>query len=1107
MSLRDLILQQFEPAIATALIEFGKHLSTIDADVVVFMARKSLCLYDVLQKIGVPPVEKVVVSDRILNMDFTALKGKKIALIDDTLILGTTLAKAKEQVRNATGVVPSVHVFCADSEWWSRDLILPEYIGLELNDAEVMTFCTGVVRALGLLPRPYLVDFPLSTPLRLHPGDLQCAMSSTEWITCDVSSAFQRQHDVFSMTLFPTSTLLDEWASSVGNEVLSCTDLVKARMFGRRVQDVYWVQFVPLVTLKPMATEQVDKLLDSCLTRLLRGSEEQKTLRGALNTPIARQRAIQYSLSCALGHRLFKSVADAIETPVALSFDINEASRHYGPWLEKTFSTIHDNCALLWDQPLTKSESGFIGTEVAVIPSRVQQSADELLHGLRRDTTELPEGAEFQRQTDRNVVTTLTEVFLQLFSAKEMPARKLVKQLGAKALRPSLDEEQHLERLDTGIPWRNLFEHLQQVLRVPLSDSTQNIFSLALDQANDLGVLVPITCESQGVVFRAYRHGEDVRFADSELALAFDAIKGLLDHSGRPSVPRLTLEKLLVLLIKCGAANGFLEPYYGTSGADGIARIAFHLQGAIPVITRGPRDHADRDLWLTRYLLDRQVISQNTDGTYGPKRRPDGHYLRANAPGQAYELGALVGMVTSAAAGRRPTLGHSDLILLATCGTPRHTAAALEVELRIFSRWYAETLQPALDRAVWQQPDSLRELRKVLLRQSGGHEAVHGIRLKFVGYREGAPAQIVKQCESFLRAERELDARRWSAIWAATDHSAVGETEQFDPFIDKMATLGWEMACALGLLELAIDVQLASLDPTTEAGSASKVVDKIRSYTEAMQRAAAPDSALAKRVTSRMTELRDSGFARFDCGAVVKYLREKIQDRLPALDGIAETVSAMTEEYGRLVGRHDYTYMAHYDIIDSTGTEGGRQGKDLEQYRNGVRNFKRLVNEQIHRLGIQARKERAEVYCWNGDKSSTNDEKHIFVSGKFALRYLENVVTELLEGAHAFKLRIRLFVVPCNFAGTAAYRSDDQTEIQGERFWEHYSRIARHAKSREPKAFEGDGFVAIATEKLIAGLKRTRGVEWRDATTFVAESEIELLTRQTTVRCAVAKSH
>ena len=130
----------------------------------------------------------------------------------------------------------------------------------------------------------------------------------------------------------------------------------------------------------------------------------------------------------------------------------------------------------------------------------------------------------------------------------------------------------------------------------------------------------------------------------------------------------------------------------------------FHLQGAIPVITRGPRDHADRDLWLTRYLLDRQVILQNTDGTYGPKGRPDGHYLRANAPGQAYELGALAGMVTSAAAGHRPALGHSELILIATCGTPRHTAAALEVELRIFSRWYAEILRPALDRQPGSSP-------------------------------------------------------------------------------------------------------------------------------------------------------------------------------------------------------------------------------------------------------------------------------------------------------------------------------------------------------------------------------------------------------------------
>jgi hypothetical protein len=67
MRMSDAILEQFEPDIAVALIEFGKALSQIEADVFVFMARKSLCLYDVLLRLGTPPIERTLVSDRVLD--------------------------------------------------------------------------------------------------------------------------------------------------------------------------------------------------------------------------------------------------------------------------------------------------------------------------------------------------------------------------------------------------------------------------------------------------------------------------------------------------------------------------------------------------------------------------------------------------------------------------------------------------------------------------------------------------------------------------------------------------------------------------------------------------------------------------------------------------------------------------------------------------------------------------------------------------------------------------------------------------------------------------------------------------------------------------------
>jgi hypothetical protein len=217
---RSTILGQFETDVAMALIEFGKSIRTIDADVLVFMARKSLCLYDVLLRIGVPPAEQWVVSDRLLDMRLDNLKGKRIALIDDTLILGTTLAKTRKFLLEEGIQSVQVHAFCIDEKWWCRELIKPDSVALHLSDERVMTFCTAAVRAISLLPRPYLVDFPISRPLKIPADEAQCFLSNIEWRTYNISTHLQQSFDVSALSFFPTltprSNLSNAWDLTYG---------------------------------------------------------------------------------------------------------------------------------------------------------------------------------------------------------------------------------------------------------------------------------------------------------------------------------------------------------------------------------------------------------------------------------------------------------------------------------------------------------------------------------------------------------------------------------------------------------------------------------------------------------------------------------------------------------------------------------------------------------------------------------------------------------------------------------------------------------------------------------------------------------------------------
>jgi len=272
MKLRDIILSQFEPDIASPLIEFGKNLSRIDADMIMFMARKSLCLYDVLLLLGIAPIEKSVVSDRTLDMRLDPFIGKKVALIDDTLILGTTLAKTKRLLETEAKATVMVNVFCADRNSWCRELLQPTSIAIELDHQRLMTFCTAEVRVLSLIPRPYIVDFPLSRPIRIRTGDSQCMLSSVEWLSFKISTKLQERNGVNLFTFFPTDDVLEELTKGFGEQISSLIDIVKVRAFARKQEEVYWTQLVPIVTLKPVNQSDITPLLEFLVERISEAS-------------------------------------------------------------------------------------------------------------------------------------------------------------------------------------------------------------------------------------------------------------------------------------------------------------------------------------------------------------------------------------------------------------------------------------------------------------------------------------------------------------------------------------------------------------------------------------------------------------------------------------------------------------------------------------------------------------------------------------------------------------------------------------------------------------------------------------------------------------------
>lgn len=1120
MNLQKTLLAQFEPDIAKQLLVFGQHLSTVDADIFMFLARKSLRLYDVLLKLGISPIERCIVSDRCLDMRLDSFKGKRVALIDDTLILGTSLAKAKKQLEQV-GAQVSTHVFCLDREWHSPEIIVPDNVAVELSDDRVMTFCTSEVRALSLTPRPYLVDFPLSRPFRIQDDELDSLLADTGWTAMKLTTELQERNGVATLTFFPASSTLTQFEQIFGKDIFKCLEILKVRMWAKSLENAWHVQIVPIVTLCPLLEESLATLSDYLLELVLGNTPASLRLKSYCESPRARQRLCQFIFSIAIGQQFVTDAQQRIGREIHWHFDHDETDRHYGPWLHEEMAFLVENifgwlCTRA--APIKQPPK----LERAPIPESVCQWTETSIGTDKRTRTRLL--TKQPRNRSVSLLADFAEVFRNIYDIRELPARQEARKLGAKYLDQD-SEAPNRDRLDKGVPWQLLVDWMASLYKTPQSKHVTNTFSLLLDLCNDVGIAVPVTCVEEGVVFRGYRHGEDVKFSDSELALAYDAAKGFLETSGLPAIPRLTFEKLLVLLIKVGASQGFLEVLYGASGTDGICKIGFDLKGARPMLIRGPRNRPERNLWLTDYLIARNVVRSPLNkggrrGRYELGKRPEGNYLVSQAPDEAVDLGNIIGMLMRHKRGEAPIMNEMDITLLATCATPSHTAQAMQTELAIFRDWFSP-FNEELSKSLLNEPKWIADTLKSML-MSHGYEALHSAKFKFVGFKSNQCDKIIEAGAKGLAAEASIFQRRWLSYWKPLKETElVEERRQFTPHINSAATLIWELATLIATIEIALRYQQLRKKSSATDGQLVSAISKFRDYRLKMISTGLVEPAHVKKLSERLEEidvLRQTEFQPegstitpthamilhneipfFNPTVAVEFAMGKIRARIRDVDELIGLLDPLIDHFGKVKGRVAYSHMLYYDIIDSTATIAARKGKDVEDYRKRCGELKQHINRWLVRRMGDGRAQGHKIYPVNGSETSTNDCKHIFLGGGQALRLAEEIVTMLIEGASSFGMLVRVYFVPCNFVGSTVYRQGVDPEVKGELFWEHWSRVTKKCSTFEAHTTLGH-FLLIAADELVSLFRLGDQLCWDELHDDLVTSEIAFQNRQTAVR-------
>jgi hypothetical protein len=219
-----------------------------------------------------------------------------------------------------------------------------------------------------------------------------------DWSGYDISTMLQTNHNIRTFTFFPSDNIMSEWEKSLGDSISSFLDIIKIRVFGREDAGKFTFRIVPIVTIKPVREPDLEAILDTLLQRIAGVSNTNlDRLKYFAVSPQSRQRLTQYCLSAALGHRFFQSVASLTDAGLRAAYDVEEAGRHYGPWLGKELAKVGESAfAALWNKPSSTTNTVRPSIEPVNLPEIVKDWTSDVLHEVSSNlaTSEQPSYSE-----------------------------------------------------------------------------------------------------------------------------------------------------------------------------------------------------------------------------------------------------------------------------------------------------------------------------------------------------------------------------------------------------------------------------------------------------------------------------------------------------------------------------------------------------------------------------------------------------------------------------------------------------------------------------------------------------------------------------------------
>ncbi len=494
-----------------------------------------------------------VISDRALEGSVRLQAGQPVLLVDDAIILGTTLVDLYDVVAGMVGGSASVEVLVAWVDEDRRNADFLQHLGLPLRGVGaplarpqkvLEAGAEDIARALYQAGRPYFTDFPLVEEIEVDREIWERLKGTSRWMAADVSppAEFAGAHRQ-AITFVPRAEVERTIRARGVAEAMGVLEGLKVRTYATvDGPGTVALRIVPIGLPGAMTKAHLVRTLAAVQARLaLVGDEEPGPLPHGWRDwrPAAQHRLLQMYLSTCLLAEFWKDLNAAGDRRAlhAGMLDDTHISCYFGPVDSAIVRTSFDDALVAYeeaggDEPVAATvplspRSGLAGKrQVRQSATRVRHTSAEFLEAaehlgslVRSGPPSVPAPGEVAK-VDRFWVHRILSIFGDVDTHLERPQEEELRKLSYAEYKQRRDEQSsRAEGADERIVKLGI-AMVELADLVGLAGSRDDddegcwsraLLSLAIDVGNDMGVVVPSTVAARGKrgpVFRQYRSGE-----------------------------------------------------------------------------------------------------------------------------------------------------------------------------------------------------------------------------------------------------------------------------------------------------------------------------------------------------------------------------------------------------------------------------------------------------------------------------------------------------------------------------------------------------------------------------------------------------------------------